>query len=82
MENKEEKVRIVSTTNKREDIKAQVGEVRLYSRYDGCALLVSPGTYDWTIRTSLIESETREGNIITIKTQNSIYVLESLEGNE
>lgn len=84
MEDMKEKirVRVVSTTNKNKRIKDEVGKVRLYSRLDGCAFLEYPGKPCYGTRTSLIVKETREGNTITIETQNSTYVLEVLGADE
>lgn len=81
--NMKEKVKIINCTNP--EMKKEIGKIRYYFKMDNRAYLEYLDTPNYGVRTSEIQSEVREGNKITIKTQNSTYELEILEdsnGNE
>jgi len=70
-------VRILSSTN--DAIKKYIGEIRnMFIQNNQLCLekLDKPG---WGITTSRILEQTREGDILTVKTLNSIYELEVVE---
>ncbi|MCI8575830.1 MAG: hypothetical protein HFI09_05105 [Bacilli bacterium] len=71
-------VRIISSTNP--GIEKYIGEKRRYFKAYGCACLEKLDEPGWGISTSRILEETEEGNIIKIKTKNSEYILEKVEG--
>lgn len=71
------KVKILSSTNPK--IKKYVGETRNYFKMYGFACLEDLNKPGYGIQTSKIIEEEKEGNILKIKTKNSIYELEVLE---
>ncbi len=78
--NMKEKVKIINCTNP--GMKKEIGKIRYYFKMDNRAYLEYPDTPNYGVRTSEIQSEVREGNKITIKTQNSTYELELVEDKE
>lgn len=78
--NMKERVKIINCTN--QEMKKEIGKVRDYFKMDNRAYLEYPDKPNYGVRTSEIQSEVREGNKITIKTQNSTYELELVEDKE
>lgn len=71
------KVKILGSTNSK--IEEYIGEIRNYFRMGNVACLEDLNKPGYGIKTSSIVSEQQDGNIIKIKTMNSIYELEIVE---
>lgn len=70
-------VKIISSTNP--GIQKYVGEKRRYFKMYNRACLEDLNKPGWGIKTSKIIEEKEEGKLITIKTKNSVYVLERIK---